>query len=93
MNYRNRRIDAFMTGDFAASKTTFDLQAKMSCIDDNTVDICFVHNSFSSKNITSSVLLSMCYVFTLHETCSMYDDNDVVVVLFESIDVHFFKFK
>ena len=27
MNYRNRRIDAFMTGDFAASKTTFDLQA------------------------------------------------------------------
>ena len=57
----------------------------MSCIDDNTVDICFVHNSFSSKNITSSVLLSMCYVFTLHETCSMYDDNDVVVVLSDSV--------
>ena len=84
MNYRNRRIDAFMTGDFAASKTTFDLQAKMSCIDDNTVvDICFVHKTFSSKSITSSVLsYTMRYVFTLHETCSMYDDNDDLVIVF-----------
>ena len=82
MNYRNRRIDAFMTGDFAASKTTFDLQAEKSCVDDNTVvDICLVHKKFSSKNITSSVLSSMMrYVFTLHETCSMYDDNNVVFV-------------